>query len=57
MTNKETIVHSLLPRAEGLLLGTIAGFEIEDFNREGAAEILTEVINILHKARALLKTN
>ncbi len=54
MSNKETI-HSLLPRAEGLLLGTISGFEIKDFNRQGAAETLTEVIAILHKVRGLLQ--
>lgn len=56
MTNIEQIVHSLLPRAEGLLLGTIGGLEIENFNRKGAARTLNDAIAILHKVRLLLET-
>lgn len=54
MTNREQIVHSLLPRVEGLLLGSIAGLDIENLNREGAAKTLTAAIAILHKVRLLL---
>lgn len=55
MTNVEQIAHSLLPRAEGLLLGIIGGLEIENFNREGAARTMTDVIALLHKVRLLLE--
>jgi len=53
MTNKETIQHSLLPQAEGLLIGMIWGME-QEFDREGAVKILTRVIEIIREVQEKL---
>lgn len=55
MTPKDQILYSLLPQAEGLLLGTARALrEIENINKEGAAKTLENAISLLHDVTKLL---
>jgi hypothetical protein len=55
MSKYEKAEVNLLPRAEGLLLGTIGGMELENFNREGAILTLYKTVELIREAAALLR--